>query len=77
MPTWLSGPLGPGHSILSESGPRLRLNGALVLRALDKFEALGFLVNADIRVTPEEVKELAVKAGYPLTELARERGITL
>jgi len=44
---------------------------------LDKFEALGFLVNADIRVTPEEVKELAVKAGYPLTELARERGITL
>jgi hypothetical protein len=63
------------YKILSDSGSRLRLNAALVLRTLDKFEAAGFLVDADIRPTQEEIQELAAKTGYPLGEVARERGL--
>ena len=61
--------------ILSESGSRLRMNAAMVIRTLDKFELSGFSADADIRVTPEEIKALAKQVGYPLEEIARERGL--
>jgi hypothetical protein len=65
------------YQMLSESGSRLRLLAALVLKTLDKFEASGFSVNADISLKPDEIKELAAKTGYPLADLARERGFTV
>lgn len=62
------------YKILSENGCRLRLAAELALRVLDKLEEAGFSTVVDIQVTPVEIKELAAKTGYPLEELARERG---
>jgi hypothetical protein len=54
--------------------PRLKMLAALSVKTIDKFEATGFIVDADIRPTPEEVKELAVRVGYPIDQLMKERG---
>jgi hypothetical protein len=56
--------------------PRLRMHAALLIATLDKFEAAGFELAADIRPRPDEVKELAAKVGYPLEQIMKERGIS-
>jgi hypothetical protein len=65
------------YEVLRQLGPRLRMGAALVISTLDKFEASGFDVDADIGVKPEEVRELASKVGYPLEEVMKERGLKL
>jgi Co/Zn/Cd efflux system component len=57
--------------------PRLKTHASILLRTLDKFEAAGFSADADIRPTPGEVRQFAAEAGYPLDEIAKERGIVL
>jgi heme exporter protein D len=57
--------------------PRAKTYAAIVVRTLDKFEASDFATDADIRPTPQEVRDFSVAAGYPLDDIARERGITL
>jgi hypothetical protein len=47
---------------------------ALSIKTIDKFEATGFIVEGDIRPTPHEVRELAVRVGYPIDQLMKERG---
>jgi hypothetical protein len=49
---------------------------ALLIRTLDKFVTSGFVVDADIRPNPEEIRQLAAKVGYPLDEVMRERGLS-
>jgi len=52
------------------------MTAALLITTLDKFEASGFSMDADIRPKPEEIQELAAKTGYPLAEVLRERGFS-
>jgi len=52
------------------------MHAALLIRTLDKFEASGFAIDADIRPKPDEVRELAAKVGYPLDQVMRERGLS-
>ena len=60
--------------VVQPLAPRLKMSAAVLMRTLDKFEAADFLANADLRLTLDEMKELAAKAGYPLEEMLRERG---
>jgi hypothetical protein len=62
------------YEILRGLGPGFRTTAALVITTLDKFEAAGFAADADIRLNPDEVKELASKMGYPLEEVMRRYG---
>jgi hypothetical protein len=55
--------------------PRLKMYAMLLITTLDKFERSDFTIDADIGPKPEEVRELATKAGYPLDRVMRERGI--
>jgi len=57
--------------------PRLKTHSAILVRTLEKFEQAGFAANSDIRPTPAEVRRFATDAGYPLDEIAKERGIEL
>lgn len=57
--------------------PRLRTYAAIVTRTLDKFESTGFSADADIRPSPDDIRQFAKAAGYPLDEVAKARGITL
>jgi hypothetical protein len=55
--------------------PRLKMYAMLLIATLDKFERSDFAVDAEIRPKPEEVIKLATKAGYPLDQVLKERGI--
>ena len=55
--------------------PRLKMYAMLLIATLDKFERSDFAIDADIHPKSEEVKKLATKAGYPLDQVLRERGI--
>lgn len=57
--------------------PRVKAYAGIVIRMLDKLAAAGFRRNADLRLTPEEVRGVAATAGYPLDEVLKERGIVL
>jgi nitroreductase len=59
------------------SAPRLQMNAAWLVRTLDRFEAADFDLNADLNVPPPELLALAREVGYPIEEIARERGFTL
>src|SRR2546430_9782304 len=37
--------------------------------------ACGFIVDADIRPKPDEIRDLAIEVGYPIDQVMRERGI--
>jgi hypothetical protein len=65
------------YEMIQGSAPRLKMQAALVIKTLDKFEAAGFAVTANIRPTPDEIKELAAHTGYPLDQIASERGLHL
>lgn len=56
-------------------GPRLKMSAAMLIRTLDKFEAGSFATNANLTVSPEEIRELADKVGFRLDELLKERGL--
>ena len=60
---------------LLETAPRFRMAAAMVIKTLDKFEASGLEVGADIRVKPEEIRELASKVGYPLDEVIKNAAL--
>lgn len=62
------------YETIQDIAPRLKMHAALLIRTLDKFEASDFMVDADIRLKPEEVKELATKVEYPLAQVLKERG---
>jgi len=64
------------YETIQSLAPRFKMNAALLITTLDKFEASGFSMDADIRPKPEEVRELAAKTGYPLEEVLRERGFS-
>jgi hypothetical protein len=55
--------------------PRFKMHAALLIRTLDKFEASGFTLDADIQLKPEEFRELAAKVDYPLDQVIKERGL--
>jgi hypothetical protein len=57
--------------------PRVRTHAAIVVRTLEKFEEAGFRADADLRLRPEEIRRFAADAGYPLDEIAKERGVQL
>lgn len=57
--------------------PRLRMNAAMLIRMLEKFESSGFDPNSKIQSMPEEIRELAAKVGYPLDEILKERGLNI
>jgi hypothetical protein len=49
----------------------------LLIKTMEKFEASGFAVDADIKPTPAEIRTIAARVGYPLEEVARERGLDI
>jgi heme exporter protein D len=57
--------------------PRLRMNAAWLVSTLDRFEAADFDLQADLNVPPSELLALAREAGYPIEQIAKERGFTL
>jgi hypothetical protein len=57
--------------------PRIRTHASILIRTLEKFEAADFAPDADMSPKPDEIRRFAADAGYPLDEIARERGITL
>ena len=57
--------------------PRFKVYAAIVVRTLEKFEASDFATDGDVRPTPSEIRQFAAAAGYPLDQIAKERGITL
>ena len=57
--------------------PRIRMKGELLLLQLDKFEKSGFEGNIEFSPSAEELKTVADKVGYPLKEVAAERGFQL
>lgn len=65
------------YEIIQGNASRLKMQAALLIKTLEKFEASAFAVNADICPTREEIKELAAHTGYPLDQVASERGIHL
>ena len=62
---------------LQSLAPRLKMYGARLIKTMEKFEASGFSLDADIEPTPAELRILAAQVGYPLDEIARERGIDM
>jgi hypothetical protein len=65
------------YGLVLSAVPRLTMSGSLLIRILDKFEACSFKIDADIRPTTEDLKELAAKTSYPLDQVLRERGFQL
>lgn len=65
------------YRTLQSVAPRLKMYGALLIKTMEKFQASGFMVDADIRPTQSEVRQLAANVGYPLEEIARERGLEI
>jgi hypothetical protein len=57
--------------------PRFKMNAAILVVTLDKFEAAGFSANADLSLKPDELRKMAEATGYPLDEVLKERGLTL
>lgn len=57
--------------------PRLRMLAAMLIKKLENFETSGFAAGAEIGPTPAEVREFAARQGYPLDQVARERGLQL
>lgn len=56
---------------------RVGMNGAMLVRMLDKFAAADFSDTADLQLTRDEAEQAAKEVGYPLSELAREAGLHL
>lgn len=65
------------YQTIQSLAPRLKMYGALLIKTMQKFETSGFTVDADIRPTPAEVRELAARVGYPLDQIIKERGFQL
>jgi hypothetical protein len=65
------------YTQLQSLAPRLKMAAALLIKTMEKFEASGFAVDADIKSTPAEIRTIAARAGYPLEEIARERGLDI
>jgi hypothetical protein len=65
------------YTHLQSLAPRLKMYGARLIKTMEKFEASGFSLDADIEPTPAELRILAAQVGYPLDEIARERGIDI
>lgn len=57
--------------------PRLKMAAALLIKTMEKFDASGFALDADIKPTPADVRTIAAGVGYPLEEIARERGLDI
>jgi hypothetical protein len=62
---------------LQSLAPRLKMYGARLIKTMEKFEAAGFALDADIEPTPAELRTIAAQVGYPLDEVARERGLDI
>ena len=48
--------------------PKARMNGAMLVAALDKLEKAEFAAGADLTMTPEEIRGLARQTGYQLEQ---------
>jgi alkylation response protein AidB-like acyl-CoA dehydrogenase len=57
--------------------PRLLLQGELVLLIYQRFGEADFRADTDLKLKKEEMIALANAVGYPIEEIARERGIEL
>jgi hypothetical protein len=57
--------------------PRAKMNAALLVRTLEKFESGDFAASADMGLKPDEIQRLAAETGYPLDEVLKERGLAL
>jgi hypothetical protein len=53
------------------------MNAAWLVRTLDRFEAANFDLGADLDVPPPELLALAREGGYPIEQIAKERGFNL
>jgi hypothetical protein len=65
------------YTQLQPLAPRLKMAAALLIKTMEKFEASGFALDADIKPTPADVRTIAARVGYPLEEIARERGLDI
>jgi hypothetical protein len=65
------------YTQLQSLAPRLKMAAELLIKTMEKFEASGFAVDADIKPTPAEITTIAARVGYPLEEVARERGLDI
>jgi hypothetical protein len=57
--------------------PRFKMNAALLILTLDKFQKSGFRTDVDLHLTADEARRLATETGYPLDDVLKERGLTL
>jgi hypothetical protein len=62
---------------LQSLAPRLKMYGARLSKTMEKFEASGFALNADIEPTPAELRTIAAQVGCPVDEIARERRLDI
>jgi hypothetical protein len=63
--------------VITSLATRLKMGAVMLLKTLDKFEAADFLANANIRLTQNDIRQLAAETGYPLEQVAKERGLSL
>jgi hypothetical protein len=55
--------------------PRLKMNAAILLLRLDKFEGAGFRADADTRMNTDEFRKLAMDSGYPADQVLKDYGL--
>lgn len=65
------------YNLIFSSLPRVRTYAAILVRTLEKFETAGFSADTDLHPTAAEVRQFADAAGYPLDQIAKERGVNL
>jgi hypothetical protein len=56
--------------------PRFRMNAAVLLVLLQKYQKSNFNPGADLRISLDEMRRLAAETGYPLEQMLSERGLT-
>jgi uncharacterized membrane protein YccC len=65
------------YTHLQSLAPRLKMYGARLIKTMEKFEASGFRLDAQIEPTSAELRIIAAQVGYPLDDIARERGLDI
>ncbi len=60
---------------ISNLAPRAQMQGAIVIRMLEKFEQANFTADAKLSLNQVEIVTLANRYSYPLESVMRERGL--
>ncbi len=62
------------YETIRELMPKLQMNAEVLVAVLDKWEKADYVIDADLTMSLEEMKELARPIGYPLNTVLKARG---